>query len=179
MGESAVQPSDLHQDFARMLEAADGANVTISIGDRFFLAQRYVLAARSMVFRGQLFGAMEESATGCVRVEDMEPSVFERLLHFVYTGSLPERSYQERDDENVAMQHLLVAADRYELKRLGLMCEAKLSSWIDVRSVAAILGLADRHQRVHLKWALPEIYCVAGDARRYLAERGVQGSDRE
>ena len=33
------------------------------------------------------------------------------------------------------------------------MCEAKLSSWIDVRSVAAILGLADRHQRVHLKGA--------------------------
>jgi speckle-type POZ protein len=146
-------PSDLHRDFARMLEAADGADVTISVGDRFFLAHRYVLAARSRVFRAQLFGVMEESATGCVRIEDMEPSVFERLLRFVYTDSLPESSYEERDDETVAMQHLLVAADRYELKRLGLMCEAKLSSWIDVRSVAAILGLADRHQRVHLKEA--------------------------
>ena len=89
----AAPPSDLHQDFARMLEAADGANVTISIGDRFFLAHRYVLAARSRVFRAQLFGAMEESFTGCIRIEDMEPSVFERLLHFVYTDSLPERSY--------------------------------------------------------------------------------------
>ncbi|XP_066347942.1 BTB/POZ and MATH domain-containing protein 2-like [Miscanthus floridulus] len=124
----AAPPSDLHRDFARM-----------------------VLAARSRVFRAQLFGAMEESFTGCIRIEDMEPSVFERLLHFVYTDSLPERSYEERDDETVAMQHLLVAADRYELKGLGLMCEAKLSSWIDLRSVAAILGLADRHQRVHLK----------------------------
>jgi len=74
-----------------MLEAAD---VTISIGDRFFLAHRYVLAARSRVFRAQLFGAMEESATGCVRVEDMEPCVIERLLHFVYADSLPERSFQ-------------------------------------------------------------------------------------
>jgi len=43
----------------------------------------------------------------------MDPAVFERLLHFVYKDSLPERSYEERDDETVAMQHLLVAADRY------------------------------------------------------------------
>ncbi|XP_066344512.1 BTB/POZ and MATH domain-containing protein 2-like [Miscanthus floridulus] len=93
---AAAPPSDLHRDFARMLEAADGADVTISIGDRFFLAHRYVLAARSRVFRAQLFGAMEESATGCVRVEDMEPSVIERLLHFVYTDSSPERSLQVR-----------------------------------------------------------------------------------
>jgi len=89
MGESIAPPSDLHQDFARMLEAADGADVTISVGDRFFLAHRYVLAARSRVFRAQLFGAMEESFTGCIRIEDMEPSVFERLLHFVFTDSLP------------------------------------------------------------------------------------------
>jgi len=88
---AGAPPSDLHRDFARMLEAAD---VTISIGDRFFLAHRYVLAARSRVFRAQLFGAMEESATWCVRVEDMEPCVIERLLHFVYADSLPERSFQ-------------------------------------------------------------------------------------
>jgi len=87
----AAPPSDLH---ACMLKAAGSADVTISVGDRFFLAHRYVLAARSRVFRAQLFGAMEESATGCVRVEDMEPCVIERLLHFVYADSLPERSFQ-------------------------------------------------------------------------------------
>jgi len=33
-------------------------------------------------------GAMEESFTGCIRIEDMEPSVIERLPHFVCTGCI-------------------------------------------------------------------------------------------
>ncbi|TVU49254.1 hypothetical protein EJB05_00554, partial [Eragrostis curvula] len=49
------------------------------------------------------------------------------------------------------MQHLLVAADRYGLDRLKLMCEERLCSWIDVESVANTLALADQHQCVHLK----------------------------
>jgi len=31
---------------------------------------------------------MEESFTGCIRIEDMEPSVIERLPHFVCTGCI-------------------------------------------------------------------------------------------
>ncbi|CAN6229631.1 unnamed protein product [Urochloa humidicola] len=34
----AVPPSDLQQDFAKMLKDADGADVTINVGDRFYLA---------------------------------------------------------------------------------------------------------------------------------------------
>ncbi|CAL5070118.1 unnamed protein product [Urochloa decumbens] len=145
-----VPPSDLHQDFAKMLTDADGADVTINVGDRFFLAHRYVLAARCRVFKAQLFGVMKESNTECLRIEDMEPSVFERLLHFIYTDSLSE-NYE--GDKCVAMLHLLIAADRYGLQRLSLICEEKLRNWIDVQSAATILGLADQHHRVQLKKA--------------------------
>ncbi|WVZ87235.1 hypothetical protein U9M48_033908 [Paspalum notatum var. saurae] len=143
-----VPPSTLHQDFAGMLRDADGADVTIRVGDRAFPAHKYVLAARSKVFKAQLFGAMKDSSEDCIEIHDVEPSVFQRLLHFVYTDSLSESYEGER---SAAMQHLLVAADRYGLSRLSAMCEAKLRSWIDVRSVATILGLADQHQRPQLK----------------------------
>ena len=45
-----------------------------------------------------------------IEIDDMEPAVFEALLHFVYTDSLPGDV-----DNNAAMQHMLVAADRYGL----------------------------------------------------------------
>ncbi|GJN26387.1 hypothetical protein PR202_gb14314 [Eleusine coracana subsp. coracana] len=143
-----VPPPSLHLDFARMLEDEEGADVTIKVGDEFFLAHKYVLATRSKVFRAQLFGVMKESFAECIEIDGMEPSVFERLLYFIYTDSLSEK-YQ--GNKIVAIQHLLVAADRYGLNRLRLICEEKLCSWIDVQSVATTLVLAEQHQCGQLK----------------------------
>ncbi|GJN01694.1 hypothetical protein PR202_ga18975 [Eleusine coracana subsp. coracana] len=143
-----VPPSSLYLDFARMLEDEEGTDVTINVGERFFLAHKYVLAARSKVFRAQLFGVMKESFAECIQIDGMEPSVFERLLYFIYTDSLSEK-YE--GNKIVAIQHLLVAADRYGLNRLRLICEEKLCSWIDVHSVATTLVLAEQHQCVQLK----------------------------
>ncbi|CAD6259519.1 unnamed protein product [Miscanthus lutarioriparius] len=56
-----VPESVLHHNLARMLRDGDGTDVTFVVGDRFFRAHRYVLAARSMVFKAQLFGAMKEA----------------------------------------------------------------------------------------------------------------------
>jgi hypothetical protein len=93
-----------------------------------FKAHRCVLAARSPVFNAQFFGQMKESdaAAGVVVcIDDMEAHVFEALLFFVYTDSLPEMNSEE---EAAMFQHLLVAADRYDLERLKLICEHKPQS---------------------------------------------------
>jgi speckle-type POZ protein len=146
-GAIQVPPSSLRQDLARMLEDAEGADITIEVGDRVFLAHKHVLAARSRVFKAQLFGVMRESSAGCIRIDDMEPCVFERLLRYIYTDALSS------EDRNVVamMQHLLVAADRYGVDRLRLMCEERLCGWIDVQSVATTLVLAEQHQCAQLK----------------------------
>ena len=67
-----------------MLRDGVGANVTFSVRDQLFRAHRCMLAARSQVFKAKLFGAMKESKTQHIMVDDMEPHVFEALLHFVY-----------------------------------------------------------------------------------------------
>ncbi|OEL22461.1 hypothetical protein BAE44_0016520 [Dichanthelium oligosanthes] len=65
-------------------------------------AHTRVLAARSPVLKAKLFGT---SATGeFIRIDDMVPQVFEALLHFVYTDSLPEVPGQ---DDVFMAQHLL------------------------------------------------------------------------
>lgn len=88
-----------------------------------------------------------ESKTNCINIQDMEPSVFKALLHFIYTDAVPEQ-YTE---SHAMAQHLLVAADRYGMERLKTACEEKLSGGIDVDNVGTTLALAEQHNCVQLK----------------------------
>jgi speckle-type POZ protein len=64
-----------------------------------------------------------------------------------------ETNEDGEEEEDVMAQHLLVAADRYNLARLKLICEDKLCKYIDVGTVATILALAEQHQCHGLKKA--------------------------
>ncbi|CAN6240971.1 unnamed protein product [Urochloa humidicola] len=86
---------------------------------------------------------MKEEDAQCIKVDDMDPAAFEGLLHYIYTDTLSDNYTVDRI---MVTQHLLVAADRYGLDRLKVMCEARLRGWIDVESVATTLALAERHQ---------------------------------
>jgi speckle-type POZ protein len=76
----------------------------------------------------------------------MQPSVFRALLHFIYTDSLPDiDEFQRADDRNEMIRHLLVAADRYAMDRLKLMCQSILCQGLDVKNVTTTMALADQH----------------------------------
>ena len=106
----------------------------------------------------------EKDTAEPIKVGDMEPCVFEELLHFIYTDRISDD--KRGADKNAMTQHLLVAADRYALDRLRLMCEAKLCRGIDARTVATTLALAEQHRCAHLKDA-----CLT-----YVASRHVLGA---
>lgn len=145
-----VPPSNLHQDFREMLNGGEGSDVSFNVDGQLFRAHRCVLAYRSPVFWAELFGPMRENVARCIVIDDMEPPIFEALLHFIYTDCLPDSC---SDGKNAAMQHLLVAADRYGVERLRLMCESKLCEAIDVETVATTLVLAEQHQCSQLRRA--------------------------
>ncbi|GJN26393.1 hypothetical protein PR202_gb14320 [Eleusine coracana subsp. coracana] len=158
-----VPESNLPQNFERMLKDRKDTNVTFSVDGQIFHAHKCVLAARSSVFEAELLGPLKKKISRHVKViHDMEPSIFKAILHFIYTDSLPVNC---EASETATMQKLLVAADRYGLQRLRLMCEAKLSHGIDVRTVATTLTLAEQHHCVQLKNAClrfiasPEVQC--------------------
>ena len=154
------------QDLASLLRDGDGADVTFVVDWRSFPAHRCMLAARSAVFRAELFGPMKEKAATRVKVDDMEPSIFEALLHFVYTDTLPDGdggvATDDDKDRNVPMQHLLVAADRCGLDTLRLMCEVGMCRSIDADTVATTLALAEQHRCVQLKNACLEFVTSRG-----------------
>ncbi|KAL9256862.1 BTB/POZ and MATH domain-containing protein [Drosera capensis] len=150
-----VPPSNMGQDIGQLLASQEGTDVSFEVDGEVFAAHRLVLAARSPVFRAQLFGPMKEKKTVCINVEDMEAPIFKALLHFIYWDELPVM--EEVSDVNskgaatVMAQHLLVAADRYGLDRLRLVCEAKLCEDVAINTAAITLALAEHHNCLQLK----------------------------
>jgi speckle-type POZ protein len=148
-----VPSSNLHQHLGDLLLTEKGADVAFDVGGATFAAHRCVLATRSPVFCAELFGTMKEGGTaGVIQIDEMEAQVFKALLYFVYTDLFPEPGKGD-EEEDVMSQHLLVAADRYNLERLKLMCEERLCKYINVGTVATILTLAELHHCPGLKKA--------------------------
>ncbi|KAF7011213.1 hypothetical protein CFC21_025544 [Triticum aestivum] len=141
-------PPGLKADFASMLEDEEGADVTFLVGDRQFRAYRRVLTAGSPVLEAELVGQMQELETSAelVKIDGMEPAIFEALLHYACTGALPDSV-----DGNEPLQRLLVAADRYGMHNLMAMCEWKLCKSIDAQTVPTTLALAEKHHRAKLE----------------------------
>lgn len=68
--------SDIGQHFGQLLESRKGADVNFQVNGEVFAAHKLVLAARSPVFRAQLFGQMKDQNTEFINIEEMEVPVF-------------------------------------------------------------------------------------------------------
>jgi speckle-type POZ protein len=170
-GDAVGTLSDVHQHFDHLLQNKVGADVTFEVSGETFAAHRCVLAARSKVFMAQLFGPMAENNTSSViQIKDMEAEVFKALLRFIYTDSFPDLEeeggqYGEEEEEVefvMWLQNLFVAADRYDLQRLKLLCEELLAKYLCVSSVASTLALAEQHYSHGLKEACLMFFQVQG-----------------
>nr|XP_020179235.1 BTB/POZ and MATH domain-containing protein 1-like [Aegilops tauschii subsp. strangulata] len=136
-----VSPSELPGHLERMLRDGRCSDVTFRVGGRKFRAHRALLAARSPVF-AKLFGPMPEKGTRrVVKVVDVEPAIFQILLHYIYTGSLPA-CHDEGGYDGMVMEHLLVAAGKYGLEKLKLMCEEELCRRIDEEALVTTAFIA-------------------------------------
>uniref|UniRef100_A0A0E0JYY4 BTB domain-containing protein n=1 Tax=Oryza punctata TaxID=4537 RepID=A0A0E0JYY4_ORYPU len=173
-----VPPGNLDRHLGDLFENMDGAYVKFEVGEERFSAHRCVLAARSCVFKAELFGAMKaRHGDKPIKVEDMEASVFKSLLHFVYTDSLPEMEddqLEEHAADVVLVQHFLVAADRYNVERLKLMCEERLCEHIDSDMVASSLALAEQHSCHGLKEACFQFLVSPSNLEKMMASDGFE-----
>ncbi|BAT10944.1 BTB/POZ and MATH domain-containing protein 2 [Oryza sativa Japonica Group] len=186
------------ESFGRLLDTKLGADVAFEVGGETFAAHRCVLAARSKVFDAELFGPMKEgTAASVVRIDDMDADLFRGLLSFIYTDELPEREDHggeketssdddddDDDDDNGAqsdqkhkqftwLQQLIVAADRYDLQRLKLLCEEEMYDHIGEKTVETMLILADHHHCRVLKDACLGFLGSHGNLQKMMAADGL------
>ncbi|XP_037463846.1 BTB/POZ and MATH domain-containing protein 2-like [Triticum dicoccoides] len=110
-GDGEALLPDIHRHFGDLFQTNLGADVTFEVCGEMIAAHRCVLAARSKVFRAQLFGPMKEgSATttsSVIQIKDMEANIFRALLSFVYTDSFPamHEDSMEEDETSHLVEH--------------------------------------------------------------------------
>ncbi|KAL6654214.1 hypothetical protein ACP70R_007679 [Stipagrostis hirtigluma subsp. patula] len=170
-GSLTVPPPDLHRHLGDLLASQVGGDVTFKVAGELFVAHRILLAARSSVFMAQLFSAMKEKMADCIQIDDMEPRVFKAMLQYMYTDLPPE---VDEDDKVVMSQHLLVAADRYNIERLKMICEDMLRNCIDTNIAATTLVLAEQHGCRRLKEACFKFLSSPGNLKEVMASDGFQ-----
>lgn len=68
------------------LSTSASADVTFAVGDSVFRAHRAIMASQSSVFHAMFSINMAENQSGVVKIVDVEPSAWQDLLRFVYTG---------------------------------------------------------------------------------------------
>ncbi|XP_047084051.1 BTB/POZ and MATH domain-containing protein 1-like [Lolium rigidum] len=143
---------DLGHHLAIMSGKQELTDVSFDVGGESFSAHCLVLAARSPVFRAELYGPMAESKMTSIPIKDMEASTFRTMLHYMYHGSLPNAGKIDASITVAEYQHLLIAADRYGIERLKKNCEDKLSvDGITINTVVSMLELAEDHVCSKLK----------------------------
>ncbi|XP_006657384.1 BTB/POZ and MATH domain-containing protein 3-like [Oryza brachyantha] len=152
-----IPPSDMGRCFKNLLNLGIGCDITFEVGDDTVQAHKWILAARSPVFKAQFFGPIGNPDLHSVTVEDVEPVVFKAMVNFIYSDELPSihelAGSVSTWTSTVVVQHLLAAADRYGLDRLRLLCEEKLCDELTAETVATTLALAEQHHCTQLKSA--------------------------
>jgi speckle-type POZ protein len=145
-----VPPSDIGIHLGRLLDHTDGTDVSFIVNGEKFPAHRAVLAARSPVFKAELFGSMAEATMSSITLNDIAPATLKAMLRFIYTDELSAED--EPEDSSIEMfQNLLAAADRYALDRLKFVCAQKLWNEVSVHTVATILACAETYNCHELK----------------------------
>ena len=160
-----IPEATIHQDTQALLEEGICSDVRFMVQDEVIQAHSQVLCARSEVFRNQLTAGMQESISKVIKIEDCEVSTFKAFLQFVYTDRLPNLeellsmpASSESRNENGApqlsqIQALLAVSHKYQVRRLQLWCEAKLSEQIDAVQVCGMLCQAHLFQAKQLEQA--------------------------
>jgi speckle-type POZ protein len=93
------------------------SDVNFNIVDRQFPAHKNILATRSKVFAAMFKHPMKENSTNQIKIEDIQPEVFDQLLRFIYTGRVSTATME------TMAAGLFIAADKYLLNGLKNECE--------------------------------------------------------
>nr|XP_040252336.2 BTB/POZ and MATH domain-containing protein 1-like [Aegilops tauschii subsp. strangulata] len=149
-GSIPVPPSDIGIHLGSVLDRNDGTDVSFIVEVETFRAHRVVLAARSPVFRAELFGSMAEATLTSITLHDITPKIFKVMLRFLYTDELPAE-IELGDSSSEMFQNLVIAADCYALDRLKIICAKKLWDNVSIDTVSTTLACAETYNCPQLK----------------------------
>jgi speckle-type POZ protein len=131
-----METKSLLNDLKALYETRVGADVRIFAGnsEEPVLVHSALLVARSPVFRAMLCHSMKEGVDKEIRIEDMDTEVLRQLVRFLYMDST--------GDLRRTAVPILLAADKYDIKKLQLICENYLINHLTDDSLDQVLNLS-------------------------------------
>jgi Rho family protein len=95
----------------------------IQVMDRFIPVHKAIITARCDVLTASFSGGFRESRTNLITISDCAVDTFLPLLEYIYTEHAP---IEEGDAVG-----LLMLSDRYQMTRLGTLCELYISKMVE------------------------------------------------
>ena len=140
----------LLNNYKTFLNSPNLSDVTIIISDRRLQAHKLILSAHSPVFLAMFKNGMKENQDNAIKITDIKYEVFQELLRFIYTGKI--------ENIDIVANDLLVAADKYVISELLIMCEQYLQSNLSLDNVIDMLVLADNHNANNLRQSAIKLF---------------------
>jgi speckle-type POZ protein len=129
--------NELSNHLGELFNSMPLSDVTFNIGGYDFPAHKNILSARSEVFAAMFQHPSKENLTNQIKIEDIEPDVFQELLRFIYTGRV------QVDKLEVMAAGLFIAADKYFLDQLKMTCENHLLHHMSPENCVVLLTTGD------------------------------------
>ncbi|XBJ06987.1 hypothetical protein VPH35_012568 [Triticum aestivum] len=157
-----VLPSDIKNHLGCLLDQAYGTDVSFTVHGESFPAE--------------LFGSMVEATMASITRHDITPSIYKRMLRFIYTEEFPITT--EDNPSNEVLFDLLAAADRYALDRLKLICVQKLWDNVSMDTVTDIQACAEMYNCLELKDKCIDFIAKEKKVKKSLVSKTIQRSPR-
>ena len=141
--QTTFEDHSLLNDLKLTLQSGKNSDVTIFLEQKEFRVHKFMLALRSPVFSAMFKHNMKESKQNIIEITDIDQDIMEIILEYIYTGTL-----KDIDDE---ADRLFIAADKYALEGLRIMCSKVLIEKISIENVFQMFELADQYQANDLK----------------------------
>ena len=141
-----VPEHSLTSDHKQILATGENSDIVLVASDgKEFPAHAAILSSRSTVFAAMFKHNMKEKREKRVNIKDLSSDHVEGLLNFIYTDTVPEITK--------LIPNLFVAAHKYNIPSLIVLCEGAMVSNLKVENAAEFLMLADLHNSAQLRTA--------------------------
>ena len=154
---------NITENMEEVFKVAKFTDVTIDCQGKQFPCHKAILAGRSPVFDAMFSPNFKEGIENKVEVVDVSADILEEILHFIYSGEV-------RDLNKQRTKHLLIAAEKYNLVDLKLLCEESLCINMTVENVLDLIEIADLHDAANLR--ATALKFIGKNAKQVAAQKG-------
>lgn len=161
---------DLLTDLKAATSTMQHCDVQLCCDGRAFSCHKFILGARSSVFRAMFALSMRESQENHVDISDVSPKALDQFVKFIYTDNIDDTSF-------TVVKQLLFLAEKYDVQKLKACCMQLLYPDVTVENVCEILKMGNLHNDTVLKNRAMEYILQAAD--QVIKTEGWKSMQRE